>query len=182
MRNTKNLLSVRLSATNQTETIRYVTDEFKALFPEDIIQYRFLDEDFDIMYRDETRMAKTVGYFSMFAVLIACLGLFGLASFTAERRTKEIGIRKVLGASTGKLVLSLAGDFAKWVLIATVIAWPAAYVLMDIWLQNFAYRTDMGAGVFLLTGLAALATALLTVSYQSFRAATANPVKSLRYE
>jgi putative ABC transport system permease protein len=110
------------------------------------------------------------------------LGLFGLASFTAEQRTKEIGIRKVLGASEGNIVVNLAGDFSKWVLAANVIAWPVAYFAMHKWLQNFAFKTDIGLWVFVLSGALSLAIALITVGFQSIKAAIANPLDSLRYE
>src|SRR5690606_34376067 len=116
------------------------------------------------------------------AVLIACLGLFGLAAFSAEQRTKEIGIRKVLGASAGSIVVLLSKDFAKLVAVAFVVAAPVAYLLMHRWLDDFAYRTRLGPGVFLLAGALAVAIALLTVSYQSVRAARSDPARSLRYE
>jgi putative ABC transport system permease protein len=120
--------------------------------------------------------------FSCLAILIACLGIFGLASFTAEKRTKEIGIRKVLGASVSGIIMNLSKEFTKWVVLANVIAWPIAYYFMNNWLHNFAYRINLNIWIFILSGLAALAIALLTVSYQSIKAATADPVDSLRYE
>jgi len=120
--------------------------------------------------------------FSVLAILVACLGLFGLASFTAEQRTKEIGIRKVLGASVSNIVVLLTKEFSKWVLLANLIAWPIAYFAMLRWLQNFAYRTRIGVWMFFLAAFLALAIALVTVSYQAVRAALANPARSLRYE
>jgi putative ABC transport system permease protein len=116
------------------------------------------------------------------AIFISCLGLFGLAFYLTEQRTKEIGIRKVLGASVPKIVTMLSKEFTKWVLIANIIAWPVAYYFMDKWLQNFAYRTGLKIGTFLLSGTLAFMIALLTVSYQTIKAASANPVDSLRYE
>ena len=120
--------------------------------------------------------------FAFLAIFISCLGLFGLASFTAEQRTKEIGIRRVLGASAGNIIYALTTDFSKWVLAANVIAWPVAYFTMNKWLQNFAFKTDMNLWVFVLSGTLSMAIALITVGYQSVKAALANPADSLRYE
>ena len=120
--------------------------------------------------------------FSFLAIFVACLGLFGLASFTAEQRTKEIGIRKVLGASVSSIVQLLSREFVKLVGVANLIGWPIAYYAMDRWLQDFAYRIDLGIGMFILGGVLALAIALLTVGYQAVKAATANPVDALRHE
>ncbi len=116
------------------------------------------------------------------AIGIACLGLFGLASFSAEQKTKEIGVRKVLGASVSGITFLLTKEFTRWVLVANLVAWPVAWVVMNSWLQGFAYRTQIGWPVFLLSGLLALGIALITVSYQSIKAATLNPVDSLKYE
>ena len=118
----------------------------------------------------------------MLAIFIACLGLFGLASFVTEQRTKEIGIRKVVGASVTEIVMLLSKEFTKWVVLANFIAWPAAYFLMDNWLKNFAYRINLNISIFIYAGVIALAIALITVSYQAIKAATANPVNSLKYE
>ena len=121
-------------------------------------------------------------YFTVLAIFIACLGLFGLASFTAEQRTKELGVRKVLGASVTGLVLLMSKEFAKWVLIANLIAFPIAYFVMNNWLQSFAYRINLTIWIFLATAGVAFVIALLTVSYQSIKASLANPIESLRYE
>jgi putative ABC transport system permease protein len=120
--------------------------------------------------------------FSILAIFVACLGLLGLAAFVTEQKTKEIGIRKVLGASVMEVVTLLSKEFIRWVLIANVIAWPLAYYIMNNWLKNFAYRIDMSFWIFLASGVLALLIALLTVSSHAIRAATANPVESLRYE
>jgi putative ABC transport system permease protein len=120
--------------------------------------------------------------FSVLAVCIACLGLFGLTAFTVSQRTKEIGIRKVHGASIPSIILMLSKDFTKWVLLAIIIACPIAYLAMTRWLQNFAYRTQLGWSAFVISGLLAIVIAILTVSYQSIKAARANPIDSLRYE
>jgi putative ABC transport system permease protein len=120
--------------------------------------------------------------FSILSIFVACLGLFGLAAFTAEERTKEIGVRKVLGASSTNILFLLSKEFAKWVLVANVIAWPVAYFVMNKWLQNFAYQTGVGLWPFILSAILALLIALFTVSYQSIKAAITDPVECLRYE
>jgi len=145
-------------------------------------EYRFLDEQFHQLYRAEERMGTLTNYFTVMGILIACLGLFGLASFMAEQRTKEIGIRKALGASVGNIILLLSREFTKLVLAATIIAWPIAYFTMNQWLQNFAYRIGIGWWVFVFSAGLTIIIAFLTVSYQSIKAATANPVKALKYE
>lgn len=145
-------------------------------------RHGFVDESIDNYYKTERRIGRIFQYFTILAIFIACLGLFGLASFTAEQRTKEIGIRKVLGASVMGVVTLLSKQFTKWVLIANVIAWPIAYIIIRRWLQGFAYRIELGWELFVAASVLALVIALLTVSYQAIRAATANPVDSLRYE
>jgi putative ABC transport system permease protein len=134
------------------------------------------------MYRAEERTGKILKIFSLMAVAIACLGLFGLASFTAEQRTKEIGVRKVLGASSREIVVLLSKEFAKWVLVANALAWPAAYFIMRNWLQQFAYKTNIAWWLFAAAGAGALVVAMLTVSFQALRAAQTDPVKALKYE
>ena len=145
-------------------------------------EFQFLDAAVDQRYKSDQRTSKIFNDFAILAIFISCLGLFSLASYMAEQRTKEIGIRKVLGASVLELIALLSKEFTKWVIIANLIAWPVAYYLMNQWLQNFAYRIDLTIWPFLLAGLAALVIAFLTVSWQAIRAATANPVESLRYE
>lgn len=142
----------------------------------------FMADLFYAKYKTEQNFGGIMTVFAAIAIFIACLGLFGLASFTAERRTKEIGIRKVLGASVSEIFTLLCREFTKWVLLANIIAWPIAYYFMNKWLQNFAYQINIGLGIFLASGMIALVIALLTVSYRSIKAATANPVDSLRYE
>ncbi len=145
-------------------------------------RYEFFDENIKNWYQTEHRVGKIFRSFTILTVFIACLGLFGLASFTAEQRTKEIGIRKVLGAKVSDLVILLVKEFARWVLIANIIAWPAAYFIARNWLKRFAYRTELGLEIFMISAVVALFIATFTVSYQAVRAATANPVDSLRYE
>ncbi|NIM91431.1 MAG: FtsX-like permease family protein [Candidatus Aminicenantes bacterium] len=145
-------------------------------------RYEFIDENIKNWYKTEQRIGNIFRYFTVLTVFIACLGLFGLASFMAERRTKEIGIRKVLGAGVSGIVLLLTKEFAKWVMVANVIAWPLAYFVSKRWLQGFAYRIDLGWEIFVLSAFVALLIAVGTVSYQAVKAAIANPVKALRYE
>jgi len=144
--------------------------------------YRFLDEDIDNLYKSEARMGDIFKSFAVLAVFIACLGLFGLASFMAEQRTKEIGVRRVLGASVSGITLLMSRDFAKWVLMANLIAWPVSWIFVNRWLKGFAYRMDMGVMVFLIPAVFSISVALLTVSIQTFRAARANPIDSLKCE
>jgi putative ABC transport system permease protein len=144
--------------------------------------YKFLDKDYQALYSAENRVALLSRYFAGVAIMISCLGLFGLAAFTAERRLKEIGIRKVLGASMPEIIYLLSKELAGWVLIANLIAWPVAYYFMNGWLHGFAYRTPMNAWMYLLAGGMAMVIALATVSFQAIKAAAANPVDSLRYE
>ncbi len=155
--------------------------EFRPNFP---FQYSFIDERYEELYQSEHRLGQIFGVFSLLAVFIACLGLFGLASYMAEQRTKEIGIRKVLGASMGSIVLLLSKEFTRLVIVATLAAWPIAYYAMNNWLQEFAYRININdqTATFLLAAVLAFGIALLTISFQSIKAALGNPVKALRYE
>jgi len=134
------------------------------------------------MHRTDQKMSEVFTVFSILAILVACLGLFGLAAHTAEQKTKEIGIRKVLGAPVSKIYLVVSQDFLKWVAVANLIAWPLTYYLMQKWLQSFVYRIELGIGVFLGATLISLLIAALTISYQSIKAALSNPIESLRYE
>ena len=150
--------------------------------PEYPFTYSFLDDDYEGLYRSEERTEKLFQFFSVVAIFISCLGLFGLSSFMAEQRTKEIGIRKVFGANVPKILVQLLKDFTKWVLYANFIAWPIGYFALQKWLSNFAYRTDWDWRTFVFSGLVTLIIAAATVGYKSLKAATANPIDSLRYE
>ncbi len=152
------------------------------LVPGQLFRYSFVADDFDLLYRNEDKLRDVFGYFAAIAIFIACLGLFGLAAFTAEQRRKEIGVRKVMGATVPQIVLLLSKEFTVLVGIAFVVAAPAAYFAMQRWLEDFAYRVEISWPIFLIAGLAALGIAWLTVSYQSIKASVANPVESLRYE
>jgi putative ABC transport system permease protein len=159
-----------------------VENAWHTLIPNEPLEYQFMDEQFQKNYEAQDKLAWMVGFFTVIAILISCLGLFGLATFSAEQRTKEIGIRKVLGASVPNIILLISKDFIQPVLIAIVIASPAAWWIMHKWLQDFAYRTGIGWTVFLLSGLLACLVAFITISSQSLRAAVSNPVNSLRSE
>lgn len=171
-----------VKTTGMTDTISFLEQTYKSLFPGDLFEYFFVDSNFDLQYRAEERLGRIFQIFTGLGILIACLGLTGLASFIAEQRTKEIGIRKVLGSPVSGIVFLLSKEFTKWVLIANLIAWPVAYYSGRLWLQNFAYKVRLGLEVFLFSAALALMIALLSVSYQAFKAATANPIESLRYE
>jgi len=163
-------------------TVDFIKTTFKSYDPGLPIDFHFLDDDYDNLYRTERRMGKIFSYFSLLAIIISCLGLIGLSSFMTERRTKEIGIRKINGAKATEIFYLLSGEYIIWVMISIIIACPIAWYAMNKWLQNFAYRIDLTWVVFALAGIFALLIALLTVSFQSYKAASKNPVEALRYE
>ncbi len=173
---------VRIRPGRIPETLSFIHGVWERFSPGQAFSYTFLDEAYDNLYRTDRRLGRIFGNVTGLSLLIACLGLFGLASFSTERRIKEIGIRKVLGASVPSVVLLMSGEFTRWVLAANLIAWPTAYWIMQGWLGRFAYHTNIGLLLFLLAGAAALVVALMTVSYQSIRAACTDPVNSLRDE
>jgi len=175
-------IAARVYPTDLPATLAALEATWKTFAPDRPFEYRFLDEEFGKYYQAEQRLGRIFGAFSFLAILISCLGLFGLASFTTEQRTKEIGIRKVLGASASGLVVMLSKDFTRLIGLAFLVSAPLAYFAMNQWLEDFAYRIDISWPIFLTAGLAALGVALLTVSYQAIKAALADPVKSLRYE
>ncbi|MEM8599928.1 MAG: ABC transporter permease [Bacteroidota bacterium] len=174
--------TLRLKTNDLPATIASIEDLWKTAVPHRPFSYHFVDETFDEQYRAETRFGQVFGVFAALAIFIACLGLFGLASFTAAQRTKEIGVRKVLGASVPGLVALLTKDFLVLVAVGFAVAVPVVWYGMNQWLADFAYRTNVGLVVFLVAGGLALGVALLTVASQSLRAATADPIKALRYE
>lgn len=178
----KSYVSVRVKPGNVTEKLSALEAKWKAFAPNTPFDYNFMDSAFEALYRSEQRMGKIVGIFTIISIFVACLGLFGLAAFTAELRTKEIGVRKVLGASVQGLVALLSKDFVKLVLLSTIIAFPIAWWAMNKWLEDFAYRIEIGWWVFVVAAIIALLIALFTVSFQAIKAAMANPVKSLRTE
>ncbi len=176
------VFALRIRSEDIPTTLAYIERTWKGLDPAHPFEYSFLDETFDELYRSEEKLGQIFTSFSVLAICIASLGLFGLALFMAQQRTKEIGIRKVLGASIGRIFLLLSREFSLLVLIANLFAWPLSYLLMHQWLQNFAYRVDLQPWIFVLSGVIAFVIALLTISFQILKAALSNPVCSLRYE
>jgi putative ABC transport system permease protein len=175
-------VSIRITGRNLESTLEHIDEAWARLVPDQPMTRRFLDADFQALYDAEQREGLMLTFFSMLAIFVACLGLLGLASFTTEQRTKEIGVRKVMGATVLDIVRLFTGEFSRLVLLANLIAWPAAYFLMERWLANFAYRIDMSVLVFAGSALFAFVVALLTVGLVSARAASVNPAYSLRYE
>jgi putative ABC transport system permease protein len=176
------VILIKINGKNIPGTIQAIKKAWHRFNPNYPFDFHFLDANYDALYNSESRLSTLLRYFTILAIFVSCLGLFGMAAFMVERRTKEIGIRKVLGASVSELLFLLSREYAKWVLLANLIAWPTAFVLFSRWLQNYAYRIEIGPWVFISSAAAALLIALLTVSYQAFRAAAANPVDSLKYE
>jgi len=177
-----NYLSLRFTTGSVTETLSFLEKRWEEILPDEPFNYFFLDEDFDRQYRAEEQVQIIISLFTIMGMVIACLGLFGLASFSVEQRKKEIGIRKVLGASTPGIIVYFSREFTKWVVVSNVIAWPVAYFLMNRWLQNFAYRISVGFLTFIVAGIIALIIAVLMVSFQAVKAAGTNPVDALKYE
>jgi putative ABC transport system permease protein len=176
------IMNVRIQGDSEEKAIEGISRTLKAVAPNVPLEYHFLDDSFDGLYYREKKFERLIRYFAAFAIVIACLGLFGLTSFMSEKKTKEVGIRKVLGASSGRVMLLLSRDFLKWVLIAIVFAWPAAWFGINRWLQHFSYRTRLEVWVFLLSGLITFAVALLTVCIKGAKTSRADPVISLRDE
>jgi putative ABC transport system permease protein len=177
-----NPISIKVDAPNLTATMAAIKAKYEQFFPGNLFDYYFLDEKFNEQYKDDQLFGKAFSIFAGFAILIACLGLLGLSLFATTQRTKEIGVRKVLGASVTNIVMLLSKDFIRLVIIAFVIASPVAYFIMHQWLQDFAYRINIEWWVFAVAGLLSVTIALATISYQAIKAAVANPVKSLRTE
>ena len=175
-------LSLKIQSDDLKGTIGKIEKKWKAATGDQPFEYSFLDEDFNKLYQKEIKLSKILGVFFILSILITGLGLFGLASFMVERRRKEIGIRKVLGSSNYGIFNNLISNFIKLVLISNIIAWPFAYYFMNKWLQGFAYRTNMGIGVFLLAAVVSFAIALFAVSFQTIKATSINPIDNLKYE
>ncbi len=176
------MLMVRIRPDDRAGAVRFLKKKWEEMAPDDVFYHSFLEDEINRQYREENRWLRILGYATFFAVFIACLGAFGLTSLTVARRTKEIGIRKVVGAPTTRIISLLAREYVVLVGIAALIAWPATYIAAERWLRDFAYRVDPGIGTFLLGGLLTLVVVLLAVSLQVTRAARANPVDALRYE
>jgi putative ABC transport system permease protein len=175
-------LLVKVHSARTTDVLSHIKKSWTALAAGLPFEFTFLDDRINGLYENDNRAGKIVSVFSVLAIFVSCLGLFGLAAFVAEQRTKEVGVRKILGARLSSILWLHTGRFVKWVVAANLIAWPVAYWIMGRWLRGFAFRTSLDVRIFLLSGLYALAIALLTVSFQVMRAARANPVDALRYE
>jgi putative ABC transport system permease protein len=180
--NVRNYYSVKFTAAQTAQTIETVKKTWDRYFPQDPFNYFFLDESFGQQYKADTRFGETFGLFATLAIIIACFGLLGLSAYNVLQRTREIGIRKVLGATEQSLVFLLSKEFLWLVLVSLIIAIPLSWWVMHTWLQDYAYRINIEWWVFALGGILALAIALLTVGLQAFRASLANPIKSLRTE
>lgn len=178
----RGMISFRVETDNVTGMIGALENQWREFLPDQPFEYSFLDDRFDAMYRSEQRIGKIFGVFAGLAIFIGCLGLFGLAAFTAEQRTKEIGVRKILGASVPNITRLLLKEFTVLIGIANIVAWPIAFFIMRMWLQDFSYQTSLGLWIFLAAGLMTLLIAIFTVSFQAIKAALADPIKSLRYE
>ena len=175
-------LVVRISAEDTKNTISYLEETMAKFDPENKHEFRFFDERYNAMYNSEQQMGIILKIFTGLAIFIACLGLFGLSTFMTQQRIKEIGIRKVLGADIPNIVVILSKEFTKWVIIANIIACPIAYFIINKLLKNFAYRVDMGTSVFAITIISSILIAIITISFQTIKAANSNPVKALKYE
>ena len=173
---------IRITGNDVEQTVKYIESVFEEFNPGFVFDYGFLDDGYENLYRAEERMGTILRSFTLFAILISCLGLFGLAAFSAQKRTKEIGIRKALGAPVKNIVLMLAQDMIKWILISNIIAWPVAYYYMNNWLNNYPYHYELNIWIFILSGGIAFGISLLTVIYQALAVSMKNPVNSLRYE
>ena len=172
----------RVQPSNLPQTVEKLEAIWQVNYPDYPFELHFMDADFEKLYEAEQRTGEVFKYFTILAILISCLGLFGLASFTAEQRTKEIGVRKVMGASVKQIVGLLSFEYLKWMFVANTIAWPLAWFVMNKWLQNFAYKIQINLAYFLLAGIATCAIAIITVSFQTIKAANSNPVNALNYE
>jgi putative ABC transport system permease protein len=175
-------MSVRIGTEDMSRTLGYLEEKLQPYRGEQPFLYSFLDDDFARLYQNEEKSSRLFGIFSLLAIIISCLGLLALASFTAQQKTKEIGIRKILGSTVLDIMVMLSWRFAKWVILANIIALPVAWYVMNRWLQNFAYRIQTGIDIFLLASGTALLFSLATISFRVFRAASANPIESIRYE
>ena len=175
-------ISVKLNTSNLGATLKTIKEKYASFFPNNLFDYYFLDEKFNRQYKDDQLFGKAFGIFAAFAVCIACLGLLGLSLFATSQRIKEIGVRKVLGASVSSIVVLLSKDFIQLVVVGFVISAPVAYYIMHNWLNDFAYRIPIEWWIFVLAAVVSVMIALATISFQAVKAALSNPVKSLRTE
>jgi len=175
-------VAVKVKASNISKAIQDIRTVWNKFSPDFPLDYNFLDENFEKMYKSEEKLSRLLWIFTAMAIFIGCMGLFGLAAFSAEQRVKEIGIRKVLGASASNIVTLLSGNFVKLIILSLLIAGPVAWWVMNKWLEDFAYRISIGWLVFVIAGASAIIIAMITVSFHAIRAAVANPVAALRSE
>jgi putative ABC transport system permease protein len=180
--NRGNYIFIKYQTEQLSQVIPFIRNTWEKIAPDKELDFKFWDEQLNQRYQAEERWSQIIGYAAIIAIIISSLGLFGLTLIVINRRVKEIGIRKISGANVMEVITMLNKDFVKWVIIAFVIATPIAYYAMNKWLENFAYKTTLSWWIFALAGLLALGIALLTVSWQSWKAASRNPVESLRYE
>ena len=175
-------LSISITRNDLQQTIQNIRGKWETLIPGSDFNYFFLDDEFDRIYQAELRFGETLFYFSMLAILIACMGLFGLASYTTAQKTKEIGIRKVMGASSGRIMRLFSLNFTKWVVLANLIAWPLAILIMRKWLQNFNYKIEFPVWVLIAVTAGISAIAILTISFHTIKVANTQPANTLKYE
>jgi putative ABC transport system permease protein len=177
-----NHIAIKISGSNIEQTLDYIEKVSTQIAPDFLFEYSFLDEEFDALYQSEIRLGTLFRYFALFAIIISCLGLLGLSTFMIQQRTKEIGIRKVLGSSASQVAQLLSTQFTKWVVLADLIALPVAYFIMHKWLEQFAFKTSIGAMIIIISGSITLIISLAMISFQTIKAANLNPVKSIKYE
>jgi len=175
-------MAIKVRAAHLNETLGFIEKTWKVFYPEWVFEHQFVDDRVRQYYESEERTFQLMSYFAFLAIFVACLGLFGLVSFLIKRRFKEISIRKVLGAPVGSIFALLSGELFWGILLANLVAWPIAWYALNRWLQNFAYRTSLSWWIFFVSGMSVMAVALLTMSWQTFRAARTNPVDLLKYE
>jgi putative ABC transport system permease protein len=177
-----NYMLIRIKKEDVPGSIRFLEDKWKEVYPGRNFEYSFFDKDFDKLYKSEIVFGRIINFITSLALIVACLGLLGLVHFSTERRSKEIGIRKVAGASVMNILILITKDFIKWIIIANIIAVPVVYYIMNKWLQDFAYRINIDWLTFVLAGITTLVIALAAISFRSVKAARLNPVDSLKYE
>ena len=175
-------INIKIKPGTEKATLSFVEEHWNKAFPDFVYQYKFLDETIAGFYKQENQLSQLYTIFAIIAIFISCLGLYGLVSFMAAQRTKEVGIRKVLGATAANIVYLLSKEFSMLIIIAFVIAAPVAYYIMQKWLQDYSYRIELGVSVFLFAVVGSMVIAWITVGYRAVKAAMANPVKSLRSE
>lgn len=176
------IISIKVTAENAASTLNSLERIWGEIYPLYPFEYRFFDESFARLFENDRQFSSLITNFTWLAILIACLGLFGLAAFTGDQKTKEIGVRKILGANVSNIMYMLSKDFAVLVILASLLAIPIAYYIMNMWLEDFVYRTELNPLIFIGSAFAALFIAILTISFHTFRAANLNPVDTLRNE